>query len=205
MVLRARRHFEGLMLSRTKREALRRSFRPPHVRVLFVGEAPPRADGFFYEPGSSRHRVVERVFLEAFGPRFQPESFLRWFADAGCYLEDVCQSPVDGLSKEARESLCRAGEKRLAETILELRPLVIVVLMRRIAGYVRGALDRAGVQAEIIEVPYPGRWPAHREVFEGTMVPSLRRWQRTGILVLPDGGAPSARQRHRAVRSHAHA
>jgi hypothetical protein len=169
------------------REALRRSFRPAHVRVLFVGEAPPlsTSGSFFYEPGSSRHRVVQRVFEKAFELRFGDDEFLGWFARAGCYLEDLSHDPVDGLTEKTRRALYDRGTERLAVTLAELRPTVVISLLRRIAPHVRTAAERADLDAELVEVPYPDRWPAHRIVFERTLVRGLRRWHRSGVLVLP--------------------
>lgn len=169
------------------REALRRSFRPARVRALFVGEAPPRSSSgsFFYEPGSSRHRVVQRVFEKAFELRFGDDEFLGWFARAGCYLEDLSHDPVDGLTEKGRRALYDQGAGRLAVTLAELRPTVVISLLRRIAPHVRVAVERAELHAEVVEVPYPDRWPAHRIAFERTLVRGLRRWRRSGVLVLP--------------------
>jgi hypothetical protein len=169
-------------------EALRESFRPRRVRVLFVGEAPPSSGAFFYEPRSSRHRVVERVFAKAFDVSFDEDEFLGWFSRAGCYLEDLSHRPVEGLTAEGRRALYDTGTERLAATLGELRPAVVVTLLRRIAPHVRAAVERAELAAEVVDVPYPGRWPAHRLVFERTLVRDLRRWQRTGILLLPSAG-----------------
>jgi hypothetical protein len=171
------------------REALRRSFRPRRVRVLFVGEAPPRASpgSFFYEPGSSRHRVVQRVFEKAFELSFGDDEFLGWFSRAGCYLEDLSHDPVDGSTEKRRRALYDQGIERLAPTLKELRPTVVISLLRRIAPHVRVAAERAELLAELVEVPYPDRWPAHRVVFERTLVRGLRRWHRSGVLVLPAG------------------
>jgi hypothetical protein len=170
------------------REALRRSYRPRQVRVLFVGEAPPPSStgSFFYDPGASRHRVVQRVFEKAFELRFADDEFLGWFRRAGCYLEDLSHDPVDGLTDKERRALYAPGAERLAATFAELRPAVVISLLRRIAPHVTAAAERSGLRAELVEVPYPGRWPAHRIAFERTLVEGLRRWHRAGVLVLPD-------------------
>jgi hypothetical protein len=160
--------------------------------VLFVGEAPPSRSStasFFYDPGASRHRVVQRVFEKAFDLRFADDEFLGWFRRAGCYLEDLSHDPVDGLTDKERSALYALGVERLAATFVELRPAIVISLLRRIAPHVRAAAERSGLHAELIEVPYPGRWPAHRIAFERTLVEGLRRWHGSGVLVLP-GGKP---------------
>ncbi len=165
--------------SKLGHEALRESFRPERVRVLFVGEAPPSSGAFFYEPGSSRHRVVQRVFEKAFDLTFDDGEFLVWFSKAGCYLEDLSHRPVEGTTSAGRRALYEEGTERLAATLRELRPEVVVILLRRIAPHVRAAVERAELSAEVVDVPYPGRWPAHRLVFERTLVRGLRRWLTT--------------------------
>ena len=163
------------------REALRESFRPRRVRVLFVGEAPPSASpSFFYEPESSRHRVVQRAFEIAFDVSFANGEFLRWSWRAGCFLEDLSHAPIDDVSDTRRKVLYDVGVRRLAVTLGELRPRVVVTLLRRIAPHVRAAVDRAELEAEVVDVPYPGRWPSHRAEFERTLVAGLRRWEREG-------------------------
>jgi len=169
-------------------EALRRSFQPKRVTVLFVGEAPPASAAFFYEPRSSRHRVVQRVFEKAFDLNFAKDEFLRWFSRAGCYLEDLSHDPVDGLTANERRAAYDSGSKRLATALAKLRPAVVVSLLRRVCPYVQASVERAELQVELVEVPYPGRWPAHRAEFEGTLVKGLRRWKHAGTLVLPADG-----------------
>src|SRR5579872_6106175 len=150
------------MATKSARERLRQSFRPIHVQVLFVGEAPPAGAGFFYEPDSSRHKVVQRVFEKAFDCEFEEGEFLRWFARAGCYLEDLSHDPVDDMMAAERKALYERGVERLAATLAELRPAVVVALLKRIAPAVRSAIADGRLGAEFVEVPYPSRWAGRR-------------------------------------------
>jgi hypothetical protein len=49
------------LLTRREREALRESFRPKPIRILFVGEAPPASGRFFYSANSGLYRAMRDV------------------------------------------------------------------------------------------------------------------------------------------------
>jgi hypothetical protein len=71
-------------------EHLRLYYRPPEVRVLFVGESPPAGGTFFYAADSGLYRATRDAFYEAI-PEARSGKFLERFAAYGCYLEDLCQ------------------------------------------------------------------------------------------------------------------
>jgi hypothetical protein len=155
------------------RERLRRRHRPAHVRILFVGEAPPASGRFFYQRDSGLYRAVRKAFLDAL-PTLPADDFLDWFRALGCYLVDLCGRPVDHLSKKSRGKACRAGEPRLTRSLRQLRPEIVVALVRSIADNVKRAERRAAWSGVHIEVPYPGRWHQHRAAFLRTLKPLLR-------------------------------
>ena len=82
---------------RKNRESLRESYRPDKVRVLFVGESPPKSGEFFYGPRFSRlFRATRQAFTCAFDRTFHDEEeFLCAFKASGCFLEDLCQEPIN--------------------------------------------------------------------------------------------------------------
>jgi hypothetical protein len=176
---------------RARREGLRRRYRPSRVRVLFVGEAPPSSGRFFYQRDSGLYRALRQAFLAAL-PREPARDFLLTFRARGCYLVDLCGEPVDDLDAEARAALRRAGEAALARTIRRLRPETVVTLVRAIVPNVRRAEADAGWEGERLDVPYPGRWHAHRQAFTTVFVPWLRR-------AIPPPARP--RTEKRAVRA----
>jgi hypothetical protein len=173
-----------------RRAALRRSFEPERVRVLFVGESPPASGTFFYQADSGLYRSIRRAFVLALPTEVDERDFLNWFCRAGCYLVDLCGTPVDRASPQRRAELCLRGESRLGRTLLRLRPQVMVVLLRRIAPHVEQAVRAAGWRGAVVSVPYPGRWKANREAFWQTVVPLIRQWSRSGLL--GKGGNPCA-------------
>ena len=155
-----------------KRERLRRRYRPNHVRILFVGEAPPASGRFFYQGDSGLYRAVRDTFLAAF-PSLLTGEFLEEFRSLGCYLVDLCGEPVDHLARSARMSICGAGEVRLARTIRALRPTAIVTLVRSIRASVGRAQRMAYWTGLHLELPYPGRWKDHRVEFQRQLAPIL--------------------------------
>lgn len=155
-----------------KRERLRRRYRPDHVSILFVGEAPPASGRFFYQGDSGLYRAVRGTFMAAF-PSLSPDEFLEEFRGFGCYLVDLCGEPVDHLARSTRINLCSAGEVRLARMIRNLHPTVIVTLVRSIRTSVRRVQQTVGWAGLHLELPYPGRWKRHRVEFQRQLVPIL--------------------------------
>lgn len=156
-----------------EREKLRQSYQPPKVRLLFVGEAPPASGRFFYNRDSGLYRAMREAF-QAADPAITDDNFLSVFRESGCYLIDTCSEAVDHLDERARRRERVANEASLARRIQELRPPVIVVLLKSLRENVERAAQHAGWQGRLIDVPYPGRWVRFREEFVKAMIPELR-------------------------------
>jgi hypothetical protein len=156
------------------RERLRRRYRPGRVRMLFVGESPPASGRFFYQADSGLYRAMRQTFLSAF-PKLEDADFLQSFRNLDCYLVDLCGYPVDNLRGKQRRLSCARGETRLAATIRQLDPEVIVTIVRSIAANVQRAQARAKWDGTHLELPYPGRWKSHRLAFERALRPVLRQ------------------------------
>lgn len=161
-------------MSRPGREALRRTFRPRNVRVLFVGESPPASGRFFYRRDSGLYRAMRNLF-EMADPSVSDESFLQKFQECGCYLVDLCGEPVDKLESNARRPAHLAGERSLRQKISRLQPEVIVSLCRSIRPSVSRAAAAANWTGPIMDVPYPGRWIHHNRVFVAKLLPLVKR------------------------------
>jgi hypothetical protein len=156
------------------RERLRRRYRPARVRMLFVGESPPASGRFFYQADSGLYRAMRQTFLSAF-PKLKDADFLQSFRDLDCYLVDLCGYPVDNLPAEQRRLAREQGEPRLAATIRQLDPEIIVTMVRSIAANVQRAQARAKWRGTHLDLPYPGRWKSHRLAFEQALRPILRQ------------------------------
>lgn len=164
-------------MKRDEREALRRSFQPERVELLFVGEAPPASGRLFYRGDSGLYRAMRDVFAKA-DPAIEDGNFLQRFRAYGCYLVDLCAEPVDRLPPVLRREACVAAEGSLADEIARLRPARIATLLRSIEENIERAAVGAGWSGSCIRLPYPGRWIQHRRIFEetlaGVVVPLLR-------------------------------
>lgn len=156
------------------RERLRKRYRPERVRILFVGEAPPASGLFFYQANSGLYRAIRDTFLAAF-PSLGKDEFLESFRALGCYLVDLCGKPVDQMDKKSRQRVCEGGENHLARRFRQLRPKIIVTVVRSIESSVRRAEARAKWSGLQVALPYPGRWHHYRAVFREKLMPVLRR------------------------------
>lgn len=156
------------------RERLRKRYRPDRVRILFVGEAPPASGRFFYQADSGLYRALRDTFISAF-PNLQKAHFLESFKTLGCYLVDLCRRPVDRMDRNARQRVCLAGEASLNRSLRQLRPKIVVTVVRSISRNVRRAEDQAKWSGLHVELPYPGRWVHHRAEFRRKAVPLLRK------------------------------
>jgi hypothetical protein len=160
----------GSLSSRRKREALRRTFLPQQVCMLFIGESPPASGRFFYSGNSGLYRAVRDVF-QIVDPSINDDTFLARFREYDCYLIDACRDPVDQLEPKARRAACIEGEAWLSRSIRRLHPEMIVSLVRSIRDNVERAIDMAHWHGPILHLPYPGRWIRHREIFSAELLP----------------------------------
>jgi hypothetical protein len=152
------------------RETLRRKFLPKRTRILFIGESPPASGRFFYRADSGLYRAVRNLFHTA-DSSITDSNFLLRFQECGCYLIDACTDPVDNLEPKARRAACLAGEPSLSRRIRSLQPEMIVSLVRSIRGNIERAAAKADWHGPLIDVPYPGRWIRHREIFTAKLLP----------------------------------
>jgi hypothetical protein len=172
------------------RERLRRRYRPVRVRLLFVGESPPASGLFFYQADSGLYRAVRRTFITTF-PELENVDFLDAFRALDCYLVDLCGLPVDRMDRKERGETCNAGVIRLSRMIRQMRPKIIVTLVRSIVENVRRAESLAGWRGERVELPYPGRWKKHRLEFAAALTPVLQQEFRIKVKKVRESRAPS--------------
>lgn len=127
-------------------EEIRQSFRPDKINLLFVAESPPRGGTFFYFQNSNLYFAVKEAFERIF-TKFDHKDFLEFFKEQGCYLEDLCLTPVNGLMKSKRAEERLKGIEPLAQRINEHKPKGIVILMRGIETEVRTAIVKSNIQS----------------------------------------------------------
>jgi hypothetical protein len=142
--------------------------------VLFVGEAPPASGRFFYQADSGLYRAIRDGFARAI-PLTEKGDFLKRFQMLGCYLVDLCDKPVDRLSRIQRRKACIQGEARLAGILRDLSPEVVITVVRSIGPNVKRAELCAGWHGEHVDLPYPGRWYRNRKIFLEELMPVLQK------------------------------
>ena len=161
------------MLDLRQRERLRRTYRPERVRLLFIGESPPASGRFFYRGDSGLYRAMREAF-QAVDPSITDATFLGTFQASGHYLIDLCLEPVDRLDAKSRRAECRRGEESLSKAIGQLRPAIIVTIVRSIERNVLTAVSAANWRGAMIHLPYPGRWLHHKNAFLDNIAPIIR-------------------------------
>jgi len=156
------------------RERLRRRYRPAHVDLLFIGEAPPASGRFFYQADSGLYRAMRGAFFAAL-PELRDADFLESFRTLDCYLVDLCGKPVDRLDPPERKQARTEGEVPLSRMVRRLQPGTVITVVRAIAPNVIRAQQLSNWTGVHLVLPYPGRWKQHRGAFEELLIPVLKR------------------------------
>ena len=86
---------------------------------------------------------------------------------------DLCFDPLDRLGPHARRAACFAAEPSLSRRLRSLQPQSNASLLRSLRLNIERAASRAGWNGLLLELPYPGRWVHHRDVFLKKLVPHL--------------------------------
>jgi hypothetical protein len=139
-------------------EMLRRKYKPDVIKLLFIGESPPYSGSFFYRGDSNLYRYTREAFLKAFKDRLKPdEDFLAFFSRLGCYLDDLCLTPInknyDKKLINKTRSNCVVG---LAERIQGYKPISILCVMEGIRIYVEKAITLSGqTHLRLSCLPFP--------------------------------------------------
>ena len=169
------------------REKVRLQYRPETVSVLFVGESPPVSGRFFYFGSGIVFSSTQRAFSNAWTCSFEtPDRFLRSFADAGCFLEDLSHSPVDGLPPHERERALEECVKSFAQRLRSISPKFVVVFLKKIAPLVERAAALAGFPHEQIHVlPFPGN--GHQNKYVSALTALLLDAQSRGLVLRHQG------------------
>lgn len=140
----------------TDLETVRDRYRPHNVRLLLVGESRPESGKFFYMKSAMTTHTAH-AFESAQGRQFSStEAFLEHFKHCGCFLEDLSRTPVDRWSQKKRDDHLRNEVSPLSERIKALNPSVVVIFLKRIAPYVREAVEMSGCDPVVYVLPFPG-------------------------------------------------
>lgn len=139
-------------------DAPREQFRPDRVTLLFVGESPPASGKFFYD-GGPMTRFTAKAFEAAQGLKFSPtdqKQFLTHFKQCGCFLDDICRSPINDLPVDERARRLAESVAGFARRLSKFDPKAIVVALQKIEIHVRIAAAQAKLRVPIHVVPFAG-------------------------------------------------
>lgn len=144
-------------------EAIRASYKPDKVSVLFVGESPPARGTFFYCANSNLFRGIRQGFFEAYNDNRIIGDFLTFFKEKGCYLDDLCLEPVNDKSNEDRKNLRIQGIQPLAQRIQQINPMVVICVMKGISNEVQRAVISSKISGITFEITtFPSGSEANR-------------------------------------------
>lgn len=152
-------------------EALRSSYKPEMIKVLFVGESRPAGGAFFYSGNSTLSRYTQKAFELVLDKKFStPVAFLKEFRALGCYLDDLALEPVNNL-KNARErtTKLRLYIPNFAQRLQAYGPTAIIVVKRSIVRLVEQGVKQSGISVEhnmFFPLIHPARGHHNRYVEE---------------------------------------
>ena len=142
---------------------LRRLYKPKKIKTLFIGESPPDPSqgnlNYFYNASSSFGNFGCLIRAVGIDPKIGKADALRAFMEAGCFLIDVTETPVDKLvDAKQRPVLVRQGfvvQLDEIKLLLPDRPTVIV-LGRMAEAACRSMLEQMGHTVHYAHLPSQG-------------------------------------------------
>jgi hypothetical protein len=163
-------------------ESLRAGYCPERIRVYFIGESPPAGGTFFYAANSNLYRYTQAAFARAYRQEWSSdEEFLRGFQALGCYLDDLCLDPVNGLSTTERRLQRAEAVPSLARRLSEADPLAAISVMSGTERNIRNAVRLIRMNyLPLYFMPFPTFGNQHKYV--NRLTDTLVDLRREGIL-----------------------
>ena len=124
-------------------------FRPKIIKVLFIGESPPAKERFFFflAPNADLYNFTKQAFEIAFKDcAIDPNNFLNFFKNLGCFLDDLCENPINHLDDFTKDKKRIASISSLATRIKEYNPVVIIAIMKKIRNHITKAINISGIK-----------------------------------------------------------
>ena len=129
-------------------------YRPRHIDLLLVAEAPPSAlERYFYfenvREQDALFRYVCKLLLGFIPSREQKPEALSRLRERGVFLIDLREDPLD-------EDGLASGVPSLVERARALRPRKIILIKATVYDAAFAALQKAGLPVVAERVPFPG-------------------------------------------------
>lgn len=141
--------------ARATRLRVAAKYRPEHVRLLLVAEAPPAAlDRYFYfkqvTDQDSLFRYVVRTVLQIEPNRASKPQELVRLREAGVFLIDLKPDPKVG------DETLGAFVPNLVERAVDLDPEYVIPIKVNVCDLCRGPLAAEGLEVSQERIPFPG-------------------------------------------------
>ncbi len=132
-------------------------YKPETVKILFIGEAPGRADKNFYLGNNNLYRTVFVAFKELYGGFSSREEFLAFFKAAGCFLDHLGLEHTERHDMEKRKSNRQNGIISLSEKLKRYQPETVIIVMKALEKQLQQAIDLSGIKTikQQTTVSYP--------------------------------------------------
>lgn len=161
---------------------LREAYRPEHVKILLIGESPPdQGSGdlrFFYEEHLRRADNLFRGVAQAvLGPGWRTDckpAALRRLKDAGVWLIDLVDEPINHLPPSERLSRIKQAVSDLVERVHTIAPEGVIVCHTPTYTAVVGPLRAAGIRV-LHDEPIPFPLGNHRQEFVARFKAAMAR------------------------------
>lgn len=122
-------------------------YKPEKVKILFIGEAPGRADKNFYLGNNNLYRTVIVAFKELYGEFSSRDEFLAFFKSAGCFLDHIGLEHTERHDMAKRKANRQNGISSLSEKLKTYQPETVIIVMKALEKQVQQAIDLSGIQS----------------------------------------------------------
>lgn len=130
-------------------QELRENYKPEIIKILFIAEAPPEADTFFYSAKSGFYHYTKKAFYNVCNNDLNnQDEFLSFFKTKGCFLDDISHEPSNFKKIYSNKEIFI---KQLSERIDLYDPAAIIITLIRIDKLVRQAVDLSRVSKTLNE------------------------------------------------------
>lgn len=165
-------------------ESLRFSYKPEDVKVMLIGESPPKSGKFFYKGDSILYFATVEAFTSAYTRSFKTHlEFLDFFKEKGFYLDDLCHYPINKLNESKKIEHRAKNVRNLSDRVNVDNPKAVVIIMKAIEPYVNNALKESGISNyKYYSLPFPR--PEHRYRFIDGLSKCLLQLTDKGIIEL---------------------
>jgi hypothetical protein len=154
--------------ARERRAQAAAKYRPTRISTLLIAEAPSAAKRYFYfedvRTDDSLFREVAWAFLGETPGRDRKDLALASLRDAGVFLIDLCEDPVDDTPLSAHVQV-------LVRRVQNLAPDRVILIKVTVYDAAYAALLEAGLPVVDERIPFPGsgRQLLFREAFPRAM------------------------------------